>query len=92
MDGRGGGCELREIRRLNTAAAAKSLQSCPTLCDPIDVSPPGSTVHGIFQARVLEWVVIAFSGLNTEASSIKSNFSPGYVSELVQIADNRLHL
>ena len=39
-----------------------SLQSCPTLCDPIDGSPPGSSVHGIFQARVLEWVVIAFSG------------------------------
>ena len=43
------------------AAAAKSLQSCPTLCDPIDGSPPGSSVHGIFQARVLEWVAIAFS-------------------------------
>ena len=43
------------------AAAAKSLQSCPTLCDPIDGSPPGSSIHGIFQARVLEWVVIAFS-------------------------------
>ena len=36
------------------AAAAKSLQSCPTLCDPIDGSPPGSPVHGIFQTRVLE--------------------------------------
>ena len=43
------------------AAAAKSLQSCPTLCDPIDSSPPGSSVHGIFQARVLEWGAIAFS-------------------------------
>ena len=43
------------------AAAAKSLQSCPTLCDPIDGSPPGSPVHGIFQARVLEWGAIAFS-------------------------------
>ena len=42
-------------------AAAKSLQSCPTLCDPRDGSPPGSSVHGIYQARVLEWVVIAFS-------------------------------
>ena len=41
------------------AAAAKSLQSCPTLCDPIDCSPPGSPVHGIFQARVLEWGAIA---------------------------------
>ena len=43
------------------AAAAKSLQSCPTLCDPIDESPPGSPVPGIFQARVLEWVAISFS-------------------------------
>ena len=43
------------------AAAAKSLQSCPTVCDPMDCSPPGSSVHGIFQARVLEWVAIAFS-------------------------------
>ena len=43
------------------AAAAKSLQLCPTLCDPIDGSPPVSSVHGIFQARVLEWGAIAFS-------------------------------
>ena len=43
------------------AAAVVSLQSCPTLCDPIDGSPPGSSVHGIFQATVLEWGAIAFS-------------------------------
>ena len=43
------------------AAAAKSLQSCPTLCDPIDSSPPDSPVPGILQARVLEWGAIAFS-------------------------------
>ena len=43
------------------AAAAKSLQSCPTLCDPIDGSPPGSPVPGILQAGVLEWVAISFS-------------------------------
>ena len=42
-------------------AAAKSLQSCPTLCDPIDGSPPGSTVPGILQGRTLEWVAISFS-------------------------------
>ena len=42
-------------------AAAKSLQSCPTLCDPVDGSPPGSAVPGILQARTLEWVAIAFS-------------------------------
>ena len=43
------------------AAAAKSLQSCLTLCDPIDGSPPGSSVHGILQARTLEWVAISTS-------------------------------
>ena len=43
------------------AAAAKSLQSCPTLCDPIDGSPAGSPVPGILQARTLEWVAISFS-------------------------------
>ena len=43
------------------AAAAKLLQSCLTLCDPIDSSPPGSTVPGILQARTLEWVAISFS-------------------------------
>ena len=41
------------------AAAAKSLQSCPTLCDPIDGSPPGSAIPGILQARTLEWVAIS---------------------------------
>ena len=46
-----------------TAAAAKSLQSCPTLCDPIDGSPPGSPVPGILQARTLKWVAISFSQL-----------------------------
>ena len=44
-----------------TDAAAKSLQSCPTLCDPIDGSPSGSPVPGILQARTLEWVAISFS-------------------------------
>ena len=43
------------------AAAAKSLQSCPTLCNPIDGSPPGSRIPGIHQARTLEWVAISFS-------------------------------
>ena len=45
----------------DAAAAAKSLQSCPTPCDPIDSSPPGSPVPGILQARTLEWVAISFS-------------------------------
>ena len=54
---------------MSAAAAAKSLQSCPTLCDPIDGSPPGSPVPGILQARTLEWVAIAFS--NALKSKVK---------------------
>ena len=52
---------LSEEKKVNitAAAAAKSLQSCPTLCDPIDGSPTGSPVPGIFQARTLEWVLKA---------------------------------
>ena len=46
---------------VTSLAAAKSLQSCPTLCDPIDGSPPGSPVPGILQARTLEWVAMSFS-------------------------------
>ena len=52
----------RNIRcRVLSHAAAKSLQLCPTLCDPTDGSPPGSSVPGILQARILEWVAISFS-------------------------------
>jgi len=50
----------KKIRK-DYLAAAKSLQSCPTLCDPIDGSPPGSPVPGILQTRTLEWVAISFS-------------------------------
>ena len=48
-------------RRHAVAAAAKSVQSCPTLCNPIDDSPLGSSVPGILQTRILEWVAISFS-------------------------------
>ena len=48
------------------SAAAKSLQSCPTMCDPLDGSPPGSPVPGILQARILEWVTIAFSRTSSQ--------------------------
>ena len=51
---------IKKLKKI-AAAAAKSLQSCPTLCDPIDGSPPGSPVPGILQARTLEWVAISFS-------------------------------
>ena len=52
---------LAQSELLGAAAAAKSLQSCPTLCDPIDGSPSGSPVPGILQPRTLEWVAISFS-------------------------------
>ena len=52
------------------AAAAKSLQSCPTLCDPRDATPPGSAVPGILQARILEWGAIAFSNFKNRAREI----------------------
>ena len=54
------------------AAAAKSLQSCPTPCDPIDGSPPGSPIPGILQARTLEWVAISFSTAWTWKVKVKS--------------------
>ena len=60
--------EMKSERILHPAAAAvaNSLQSCPTPCDPIDGSPSGSFIHGIFQARVLEWGAIAFSDLTSQ--------------------------
>ena len=55
------GAPLHALLSEHAAAAAKSLQSCLTLCDPIGGSPPGSPVPGILQARILEWVAISFS-------------------------------
>ena len=55
------GCESWTIKKAAAATAAKSLQSCPTLCNPIDGSPPDSPVLGILQARTLKWVAIPFS-------------------------------
>ena len=57
------GRNINNLRYADAAAAAKSLQSCPTLSDPMDCNLPGSSIHGIFQARVLEWGAIAFSKL-----------------------------
>ena len=54
----------KEESSRKTSAAAKLLQSCPTLCDPIDSSPPGSSILGILQARILEWVAISLSKKN----------------------------
>ena len=54
--------------------AAKSLQSCPILCDPIDGSPPGSPVPGILQARTLEWVDISFSNIIPHSDRIYTSY------------------
>ena len=55
------------------AAAAKSLQLCPTLCDPIDGSPPGSPIPGILQARILKWLAISFSITPPRMAEIKKS-------------------
>ena len=60
-------CFLSQCQ-INYAAAAKSIQSCPTLCNPMDCSLPGFYIHGIFQATVLEWGAIAFSKINYKSS------------------------
>ena len=64
--------KFREILQ-NTKPAAKSLQSCPTLCDPIDSSPPDSPVPGILQARTLEWVAISFSNADRKSTRLNSS-------------------
>ena len=63
---------FKEIIKVAAAAAAKSRQSCPTLCDPIDGSPTGSSVPGILQARTLEWVAISFSNHESESEVTQS--------------------
>ena len=64
------------------AAAAQSLQSCPTLCNPIDSSPPGSLIPGILQARTLEWVAISFSNAwkwKVKVKSLDQYLNPNHV-------------
>ena len=60
------------MRNSAAASAAKSLQLCPTLCDPIDGSPAGSSVPGILQARILEWATISFPNACMHAKSLQS--------------------
>ena len=64
--------QMERVARKHAAAAAKSLQSCLTLCDPIDGSPPGSPIPGILQARTLEWVAISFSKAWKRKVKVKS--------------------
>ena len=70
-------CQITQgVPGLRAAAAAKSLQSCPTLCDPIDDSPPGSPISGILQERTLEWVAISFSKAWKWKVKVKSQSCP----------------
>ena len=64
--------EFKTLKLEPATAAAKSLQSCPTLGDPVDGNPPGSCVHGILQARVQEWVAISFSNALKWKVKVKS--------------------
>ena len=68
----GVGCHFL-LQCMKVKSESEVAQSCPTLSDPMDCSPPGSSVHGIFQARVLEWGGIAFSAVILEPLKIKSN-------------------
>ena len=70
------------------AAAAKSLQSCPTLCDPMDSSPPGSSVHRILQAKILEWVAISFS---KKAMVDHFLLQEGYSRPIIYVSCKRQH-
>ena len=72
---------MQFVSSKTNAAAAKSLQSCPTLCDPIDGSPPGFSIPGILQARVLEWVAIAFS---TKTNETVSNLTTKTLDKFLQ--------
>ena len=75
-------------------ATAKSLQSCPTLCDPIDSSPPGSPIPGILQTRTLEWVAISFSNAwkwKVKVKYLEQSKSSRGVSNLITIAMFILH-
>ena len=68
----GSGQRLLEAKCRNAAAAAKSLHSCLTLCDPIDASPPGSSVPGILQARTPEWAAISISKCRNDLTFFNS--------------------
>ena len=72
---------MQFVSSKTNAAAAKSLQSCPTLCDPIDGSPPGFSIPGMFQARVLEWVAITFS---TKTNETVSNLTTKTLDKFLQ--------
>src|SRR5574337_383653 len=87
----GVGCHFL-LQCLKVKRESEVIQSCPTLCDPMDCSPPGSSIHGIFQARVLEWGAIAFSGRSSiQSAKTRLEADCGSDHELL-IAKFRLNL
>ena len=68
---------------MKVKSESKVAQSCPTLSDPMDCSLPGSSVHGIFQARVLEWGAIAFSSVDAEIMANKLDRIPSFLEATV---------
>ena len=79
----GAGCHFL-LQFMKVKSESKVAQSCPTLCHPLDCSLPGSSAHGIFQAKVLEWVAIAFSEMKVMRSLISVQFSHSVVSDSLQ--------
>ena len=68
------------LQCMKVKSESEVTQSCVTLCDPMDCSLPGSSVHGIFQARVLEWGAIAFSAMNHKVIEIKETYTYLFLS------------
>ena len=100
----GVGCHFL-LQCMKVKSESEVAQSCPTLCDPMDCSLPGSSIHGIFQARVLEWGAIAFSvipfynpnisystSLPTFNMACFSNFSDSYRCVVISHCSSNLHL
>ena len=79
----GAGCHFL-LQFMKVKSESKVAQSCPTLHHPMDCSLPGSSAHGIFQAKVLEWVAIAFSEMKVMRSLISVQFSHSVVSDSLQ--------
>ena len=87
----GVGCHLL-VQCMKVKSESEVAQSCPTLSDPMDCSPPGSSIHGIFQAKVLEWDAIAFSEIMVRTKSRNKSKEPLYMTFLNSIKEKVMKL
>jgi len=87
----GVGCHFL-LQRIKVKSESEVAQSCLTLCDPMDRSLPGSSSHGIFQARVLEWVAIAFSGTHTHTSYLSVSHTHTHTKSVIQETLSHTHI